>query len=409
MKKLLLFILLVGQVAVVRAQGQVYTSLETALQHPEKVKQLRLAHYHFTPFPQSIVQFKNLEKLTLIYCTVTALPKEIGQLKKLKVLSLPYNELKKLPREIGQLTALQKLDLYGNHLTKLPASVGKLKYLRYINLGKNSLKVFPKMLFQIPNLQHIDLYKNQLNTLPPSIRRWARKRTLLVHKNPLKQANAQVIKHLNQSIYVPYPPPPPPPVRSQRELGKINAQKDFNQGIIRFVFYGYPDNHERQKAYVNAFKKIGVPVQDKNNISEAWMEGYNAFMHRKLQAKLGKNYWVRPNIEADLAVNYHVPRLPGINIFTDSDVIDFTDYFRPRLKKLVKARFQGKQVRFEITVDDRLQTQKVVITQGVSNKINQECIRLLKNAKWVKPYGTTYLKHHKQVVFKGVTTLFHQK
>ncbi|OJJ21134.1 hypothetical protein BKI52_11235 [marine bacterium AO1-C] len=409
MKKLLLFFLILGQVSSALAQGKVYTSLEEALKTPEQVTQLRLAHHHFSTFPQDIFHFKNLESLSLIYCDITELPDEIAQLKKLKALVLSYNQLTKLPNEIGQLTKLQKLSLYANKLSKLPPSFGQLKQLTWVDLGKNQFTAFPPVLLQLPHLQKVNLYNNQLNTLPSDILSWARQHTLDVHKNSLQQVDPQIVKQLHQVMHVPSPPPPPPPpVKSERTQGKIQARKDFQKGIMQFVFYGYPDNREQIAVYVKELKKIGITVQNRRYISEEWAEGYNDFMHKKLQAKLGKDYWIKPNIKADMAVNYHVPMLSKINIFTGSDVIDFTDYFRPLLKKVVPKRFNQKEIHFEVTVDTSLKTQKVIVTQGVSSRIDQKCIRLLLNAAWTKPYSSTYLNHYKQVVFKGMATLYGQ-
>lgn len=409
MKKLLLFILTLGVISITQAQtNKTYTSLEEALEKPAQVIKLELAHYNFEKFPQQLFRFTNLEELTLTYCSIKSLPKEITRFKKLKGLFLYDNYLENLPEEIGQLKTLESISLYSNKLPTLPTSFGQLKRLKFLDLGDNRFTRFPAVLFKLPQLKSVSLYRNQLRKLPTRLRKWKQGKMIDVRKNPLNLKTQKFVKASPEFTSIARPMPPPPPHLPTKETGRKMARKDFKKGILKLSFLGYPSDYEWLSAYLKALQKRGIDAKHEGSVVESWMEGYNEFMREKIEAKLGKDIWQKCNIEADIVTNYHIPRLPDVYFYGSTDVISFTNYLRPLLKKVVTKPHQHKMLRFTITVDAQLKTKKVEITQGVSPKIDQECVKALQNIVWKKPRSLMYLKQYKQVVFKGKARLYYK-
>lgn len=143
--------------------SKTFTSLESALRHPDQVYKLKLQKTGLNQFPVEIFQFKNLRVLDLSKNKIKEIPPQIGQLKNLTHLSLSKNRLTSIPAEIGQLTNLKILILNQNEIDSLPPEIGNLINLVYLDLWSNNLGYFPKELKKLMALKELDLRHIELN------------------------------------------------------------------------------------------------------------------------------------------------------------------------------------------------------------------------------------------------------
>jgi len=85
--------------AVIAQKNVRYTSLERALENPQKVYHLNLERQDLTGLPAALKQFSNLQELHLSLNNLEQLPPEIGQLSQLEILTIKYHKLRTLPAE----------------------------------------------------------------------------------------------------------------------------------------------------------------------------------------------------------------------------------------------------------------------------------------------------------------------
>lgn len=135
----------------------VYTSIEEAMQNPEKVIKLELKKKKLKQIPQEVFQLPNLQYLDLSKNKIRELPDEIGQLTSLQYLMLSKNELQELNPKIGNLKNLYFLEINNNELTALPFDIGKLEKLHYLDLWSNEIGRFPDELKNLKDLKVMDL------------------------------------------------------------------------------------------------------------------------------------------------------------------------------------------------------------------------------------------------------------
>lgn len=136
-RTVLSFIVLIGFTVWPMFHG--HTSLENALEDPEKVEVLALPDQGLTSLPMSI-----------------------GEMQNLRILIISDNELVHLPPSIGNLKALRKLDVSSNNLEALPASIGRLEQLEELDAGHNNLTALPGSLAELLRLRSLRLYGNPL-------------------------------------------------------------------------------------------------------------------------------------------------------------------------------------------------------------------------------------------------------
>ncbi|MGB3949190.1 MAG: leucine-rich repeat domain-containing protein [Bacteroidia bacterium] len=134
-----------------------YTSIEEALQYPEKVIRLELKKKKLKQIPQEVFKFTNLQYLDLSKNKIRELPDSIAQLINLQHLILSKNELQELNPKIGDLKNLRTLEANNNELTALPIDIGKLEKLRYLDLWSNEIGRFPDEMKKLKNLKTMDL------------------------------------------------------------------------------------------------------------------------------------------------------------------------------------------------------------------------------------------------------------
>ena len=140
-----------------------FTSLESALKHPEQVYKLKLQKEGLTKFPMEILQFKNLQVLDLSKNKIEEIPEEIEQLGNLTSISFSKNRLVSIPPSIGKLVHLKVLVLNQNEIDSIPNEIGNLVHLVYLDMWSNNLSYFPKELRKLVALKEFDLRHIQMN------------------------------------------------------------------------------------------------------------------------------------------------------------------------------------------------------------------------------------------------------
>lgn len=159
----------------------VYTSLENALKHKDKVKVLDLStdldpeyidiqrvSNPLHVFPDEILELTNIESIILDHNLIDSLPKSINQLKKLRHLSLSGNNLRYIEPGFGP-EHLNIIDLSNNQLTELPESIGSMVNLQVLGLKWNKLQALPSSIGKLTALKELNVSGNELNTIPQSI------------------------------------------------------------------------------------------------------------------------------------------------------------------------------------------------------------------------------------------------
>ncbi|MFH1004485.1 MAG: leucine-rich repeat domain-containing protein [Bacteroidota bacterium] len=145
------------------ANSLVFTSLEEALQNPEKVYRLNLRKKKLKIFPVDILKFINLQELNLSKNRLKELPKELGEFSNLQILNVSCNKLSNLPNSIGKLKNLKKIIAFKNNLTSLPIQIGELEKLEVLDIWSNDIEFFPDELAKLKNLKFFDLRVILLN------------------------------------------------------------------------------------------------------------------------------------------------------------------------------------------------------------------------------------------------------
>ena len=134
-----------------------YTSIQEALEHPEKVIRLELKKQKLKTFPKEIFQFKNLQYLDLSKNQLKELPDSINLLTNLQCLNVSHNKLGALPKEIGKCSNLFYINANNNNLYGLPPQIGNLEKLRVMDLWSNDLADFPEALSNLKQLTTLDV------------------------------------------------------------------------------------------------------------------------------------------------------------------------------------------------------------------------------------------------------------
>ena len=139
--------------------GRTYTSLQEALQEPEKVYRLKLTKLaNRDSLPEEIFQLTELRELTVKGCRLCVVNQNIDKLTKLEDLNLDKNKLLRLPESIGNLKNLKYLCISRNIIETLPNSISNLKQLTYIDAWDNPLYILPESIKALQkSLQTLDL------------------------------------------------------------------------------------------------------------------------------------------------------------------------------------------------------------------------------------------------------------
>jgi Leucine-rich repeat (LRR) protein len=120
-------------------EARLYTTLEEAMVHPEKVYKLYLTDKEFESFPMEVLMFKHLQVLNLSDNKIDSLPPEVASLTYLEELNLRSNRIEALPRTIADLQNLNKLYLARNRLTRFPYTMTGMPRLKYLDVSLNDI------------------------------------------------------------------------------------------------------------------------------------------------------------------------------------------------------------------------------------------------------------------------------
>lgn len=123
---------------------------------PNNVQSLVLRDNKFRAFPESLINFVNLEYLDLSGNRIKTIPESVTLLKKLHYLDLSSNKISELPVALSQMTELRELNLSKNKLKKIPAEICNLKNLKILNLKGNKLD-FEEVLNLVRCLQNTNI------------------------------------------------------------------------------------------------------------------------------------------------------------------------------------------------------------------------------------------------------------
>ena len=121
-------------------QLKTFSSLETALVHPDSVFSLFLGYKKLTEVPIEITKFKNLI-----------------------VLDFGENDIKEIPLFVFNLSKLQRLGFSHNDISVIPHDISKLKYLTSFKIWNNNITSVPDALLDLPNIQIIEVKGNPIS------------------------------------------------------------------------------------------------------------------------------------------------------------------------------------------------------------------------------------------------------
>ncbi|KAJ7958862.1 Receptor-like protein kinase [Quillaja saponaria] len=141
------------------------------------------------PFPNEVLNLKNLTWLYLSNCTIKGeIPAGIGNLTELRNLEFSANMISgEIPADIGKLQKLWQLEVYNNLLTgKFPVGFGNLKSLEKFDASMNHLEGDLSELRSLTNLDTLQLFENKLSgVIPVEFGEFKRLVSLSLYRNKL--------------------------------------------------------------------------------------------------------------------------------------------------------------------------------------------------------------------------------
>lgn len=143
---------------------RVYTSLEQAIRHPERVYILDLSKQKIKDFPKEILQFKNLNILKLNKNKLEQLPDSLSQLINLQEIELDNNRFSHFPLVLTDLINLKKIVISQNEIEEIPFAIRNLQKLEHLDMWSNNLFKIPNSISELKNLKVFDLRVIQFST-----------------------------------------------------------------------------------------------------------------------------------------------------------------------------------------------------------------------------------------------------
>lgn len=140
-----------------------YTSIEEAMQNPDKVIRLELRKAKLKEFPVQIFQMKNLQYLDISKNSIKYIPDSLDMLSNLQYLNASKNRIEMLPNTVGKMKNLRWLIVNNNDISSIPYSVGNLEELEYLDMWNNNLSYFPESLSKLKKIKVVDLRHILLN------------------------------------------------------------------------------------------------------------------------------------------------------------------------------------------------------------------------------------------------------
>ena len=167
--------------------SQRFTSLELALENPEKVQWLDLVCDDITSVSDYVMSLPNLESLYLTGCDLEELPKGIGQAGRLGLLNVQDNHLSHLPTELKDLQLLTVVNLRNNNFEEVPQVLSRLSNLREIDLSGNEQLDLDQAFTTLSKVEKLDfLYLAGLDMakVPAKVKGLTRLEELHLSDNP---------------------------------------------------------------------------------------------------------------------------------------------------------------------------------------------------------------------------------
>ncbi|MFM7233118.1 MAG: leucine-rich repeat domain-containing protein [Flavobacteriales bacterium] len=143
--------------------AKVYTSIQSALVHPESVFRLDLSKQKWMGLPDELFQLGNLQELRLNKCRISHLPDRFSELPLLQHLQCEHNEIDTIPLSITQLTHLRVLNLADNLIERIPDEIDRLGNLETLALWDNPITYYPERLTEMPQLRVFDVLNNAMS------------------------------------------------------------------------------------------------------------------------------------------------------------------------------------------------------------------------------------------------------
>lgn len=161
------------------------TSLEGALNNPEKIDSLDLSRQGILMLPANFKDLKNLKYLNLSYNKLSEFPDVICSLKKLKTLDLSHNFIVEIPEQLLLCKDLEKLTIAANPIIKFPHGIQELENLRVLNLSNTNIKTRELKFAKLKKLEELHLNFNEINKLPESLKQLEKLLVLKLYENSI--------------------------------------------------------------------------------------------------------------------------------------------------------------------------------------------------------------------------------
>jgi Leucine-rich repeat (LRR) protein len=198
------------------ASFKVYDNLPEALEHPNRVRAIKLENMQLKQVPKDIEILVNLECLDLSKNEIQMLPDDvavIGGLKNLKCLVLSSNKINKF--SVGFAEALPKaleiLVLRDNEINTLPIEISKLDRIHFLDLSGNRFDSFPESILQMDGLISLWITETKIKSLKGDFRNMKKLKNLTLSDNFI----SDVVLLLPESIET--------VVFARNNLGRIDA------------------------------------------------------------------------------------------------------------------------------------------------------------------------------------------
>ena len=202
-----------------------FTSIELALQQPDKVRLLDLSNASYDQLPEEIVNFKELKSL-LLSSLSEPVPTWISQLDKLEYLEIVQHNFDQIPDPILDLHDLRVLRLgesyEGKGIRRLEENLLRCKSLEKLELDfnpveyiANGLSNHPKLITlnlngeretrleyfpKLPNLKHLELEDFLMERMPAGLEYCVALETISLAHNNLKSIDLSTFTSLKELI-----------------------------------------------------------------------------------------------------------------------------------------------------------------------------------------------------------------
>jgi Leucine-rich repeat (LRR) protein len=338
----ILYFFLAFQMELAHAQGQLldsaalakektYTSLEEALEEPEKVYKLDLSIYaekdlsDLSLWSDELSKFKNIQELMISIESdknvLSKIPlfKGLNNLQKLKLENIRLgnfqeSEIKSFFDELSSLPRLEELNLSKNNLSSKQLFLRNLKNLKILNLNDNVIQSLTTEFLGLENLKELycgnnilikiqgsnvfknleilDLSQNPIMQVEKSIGKYPKLRSLILDETPILSLPNEIgelkeLETLSLSSCA-FLISLPDSITNLRKLKNLTIHLDYDNGISRSgnaKYFSLPLFLDYKSIY-NTFKNLklynpDLKINNYSSIDSMNIEFLNSFMTRK--------------------------------------------------------------------------------------------------------------------------------